>query len=420
MRSHKKTFAVPSTRGITCSLPPIAKSRKDINVNHNKECLATSKKVCSLSLLLHSLPLRSLTISPLCHFFFFTFFLLRRRALFISSIFTLSFTPSHSFFFLDHSLSYPSFFFARASYGHLLLMREGTTFTIQKSHDTWYVGKETNNSDIRRSHLPQRGNQLLSTANGWQRSWPITPTVFYHQRLARMVWCILFLRLLDHGPIGMSTTHHDARDIMRGDNSMDCLDFEDKLEILDLCCGPATWLCGTCPKYPNCNFTGIDMSSNWPQSIRPANIRTKQANILKGLPFSDKTFGKTFATPLIPLLLNFTCFCHRLHSNAVRQRFEEAWGRKRERANRMLIIHLVQQTCRTRLQTWPASICAVRSPTRSQNRWVLSVDRFWPQGKRRHSFIPVHCKKKNVTQPYNVRTPLWANSRENASGSSLW
>lgn len=70
------------------------------------------------------------------------------------------------------------------------------------------------------------------------------------------------------------------------------LDFQNKnLQVLDLCCGPATWLCETSLEYPNCQFTGVDMCSLWPQIIRPVNLTFTEANILQGIPFPDKTFG---------------------------------------------------------------------------------------------------------------------------------
>ncbi|CAO3655878.1 unnamed protein product [Mucor fragilis] len=69
------------------------------------------------------------------------------------------------------------------------------------------------------------------------------------------------------------------------------LDFQNEgLEVLDVCCGPATWLCETSLEYPNCNFTGIDMCSLWPQVIRPVNLTFTEANVLQGIPYPDKTF----------------------------------------------------------------------------------------------------------------------------------
>ncbi|KAI8339500.1 S-adenosyl-L-methionine-dependent methyltransferase [Chlamydoabsidia padenii] len=69
------------------------------------------------------------------------------------------------------------------------------------------------------------------------------------------------------------------------------LDFHgDGLQILDVCCGPATWLCETSLDYPSCQFVGIDMSNIWPQVIRPANLEFIEASVLSGLPFPDKTF----------------------------------------------------------------------------------------------------------------------------------
>ncbi|KAI7905052.1 S-adenosyl-L-methionine-dependent methyltransferase [Cokeromyces recurvatus] len=73
--------------------------------------------------------------------------------------------------------------------------------------------------------------------------------------------------------------------------ALKALDFQNhELEVLDVCCGPATWLCETSLEYPNCHFTGIDMCSLWPQIIRPINLNFTEANILQGIPYPDKSF----------------------------------------------------------------------------------------------------------------------------------
>lgn len=66
------------------------------------------------------------------------------------------------------------------------------------------------------------------------------------------------------------------------------------LDILDVCCGPATWLCETSLEYPNCHFAGIDMCSLWPQVIRPVNLSFTEADVLQGLPYPDKSFGTIY------------------------------------------------------------------------------------------------------------------------------
>ncbi|KAI7853078.1 S-adenosyl-L-methionine-dependent methyltransferase [Circinella umbellata] len=62
------------------------------------------------------------------------------------------------------------------------------------------------------------------------------------------------------------------------------------LTILDVCCGPATWLCETSLEYNNSQFTGVDMSDVWPKDIRPVNLQFRRANVLNGIPFPDQHF----------------------------------------------------------------------------------------------------------------------------------
>ncbi|OBZ85481.1 Demethylmenaquinone methyltransferase [Choanephora cucurbitarum] len=70
------------------------------------------------------------------------------------------------------------------------------------------------------------------------------------------------------------------------------LDFQnDQLNVLDVCCGPATWLCETSLEYPNSKFIGVDMCSLWPQIIKPVNLSFSEANVLQGIPYPDKSFA---------------------------------------------------------------------------------------------------------------------------------
>ncbi|KAI8047393.1 S-adenosyl-L-methionine-dependent methyltransferase [Gilbertella persicaria] len=74
-------------------------------------------------------------------------------------------------------------------------------------------------------------------------------------------------------------------------DALKLLDFQNnQLNVLDVCCGPATWLCETSLEYPNCQFAGIDMCSLWPQIIRPVNLNFTEANVLQGIPYPDKSF----------------------------------------------------------------------------------------------------------------------------------
>ncbi|KAG1474076.1 hypothetical protein G6F56_000568 [Rhizopus delemar] len=68
------------------------------------------------------------------------------------------------------------------------------------------------------------------------------------------------------------------------------IDLENGAKVLDLGCGPGTWIMDMATEHPNSDFTGIDMSDVFPSNIRPANVSFKLANVLDGLPFEDHTF----------------------------------------------------------------------------------------------------------------------------------
>ncbi|ORE16249.1 S-adenosyl-L-methionine-dependent methyltransferase [Rhizopus microsporus] len=68
------------------------------------------------------------------------------------------------------------------------------------------------------------------------------------------------------------------------------LDFEKGVKILDLGCGPGTWIMDMATEYPNSEFVGIDMCDVFPTNIRPANVTFQVSNALDGLPFEDNSF----------------------------------------------------------------------------------------------------------------------------------
>ncbi|KAG9293460.1 hypothetical protein G9A89_009184 [Geosiphon pyriformis] len=62
------------------------------------------------------------------------------------------------------------------------------------------------------------------------------------------------------------------------------------LKILDIGCGPGTWILDMANEYPFCKFTALDMSSINSSQIKPGNVTCIQHNILLGLPFKDHSF----------------------------------------------------------------------------------------------------------------------------------
>ncbi|CAG8514754.1 4555_t:CDS:2 [Acaulospora morrowiae] len=64
----------------------------------------------------------------------------------------------------------------------------------------------------------------------------------------------------------------------------------DGARILDVGCGSGTFLLDMATEFPNSHFIGIDVSSNFPKEIKPANLDFFQSDILEGLPFRDGLF----------------------------------------------------------------------------------------------------------------------------------
>ncbi|RIA99736.1 S-adenosyl-L-methionine-dependent methyltransferase [Glomus cerebriforme] len=69
---------------------------------------------------------------------------------------------------------------------------------------------------------------------------------------------------------------------------------EDKLiqgcKVLDIGCGPGTWLLDLSNKYENSLFFGLDIKSIFPLEIKPNNLEFIEADIFNGLPFRDNEF----------------------------------------------------------------------------------------------------------------------------------
>ncbi|ORZ16071.1 S-adenosyl-L-methionine-dependent methyltransferase [Lobosporangium transversale] len=61
-------------------------------------------------------------------------------------------------------------------------------------------------------------------------------------------------------------------------------------DVLDVGCGPGTWILEMSTEHTETNFTGIDISAVWPTEIRPRNCRFQVVNAIQGLPFEDNTF----------------------------------------------------------------------------------------------------------------------------------
>ncbi|KAG9289505.1 hypothetical protein G9A89_001277 [Geosiphon pyriformis] len=60
--------------------------------------------------------------------------------------------------------------------------------------------------------------------------------------------------------------------------------------ILDVGCGPGTWILEMAAEYPNSSFVGFDIAKIYPQQIKPKNVQFYQANVLEGIKFPEEHF----------------------------------------------------------------------------------------------------------------------------------
>ncbi|GBC08891.1 hypothetical protein RclHR1_08470002 [Rhizophagus clarus] len=66
-------------------------------------------------------------------------------------------------------------------------------------------------------------------------------------------------------------------------------------KVLDIGCGPGTWLLDLSNKYENSYFFGIDFKPVFPQQIKPNNLKFIEADVTDGLSFQDNEFDFTRA-----------------------------------------------------------------------------------------------------------------------------
>jgi ubiquinone/menaquinone biosynthesis C-methylase UbiE len=62
------------------------------------------------------------------------------------------------------------------------------------------------------------------------------------------------------------------------------------LKVLDIGCGPGSWILDMGASYPKSTFVGVDISPVFAQDNKPPNVGFLQHNLLEGLPFPDDTF----------------------------------------------------------------------------------------------------------------------------------
>ncbi|GBB92127.1 hypothetical protein RclHR1_01970009 [Rhizophagus clarus] len=65
---------------------------------------------------------------------------------------------------------------------------------------------------------------------------------------------------------------------------------QEKCKVLDVGCGPGTWLLDLANKYEKCVFYGLDNNPIFPNEIKPGNLNFIKAGMFDGLPFPDNEF----------------------------------------------------------------------------------------------------------------------------------
>ncbi|CAG8558929.1 3997_t:CDS:2 [Acaulospora morrowiae] len=89
----------------------------------------------------------------------------------------------------------------------------------------------------------------------------------------------------------LTVQHYIARSILRSNYCAPVFNvLKNGAKVLDVGCGPGTWLLDMATEFPSSKFFGIDISNMYPQEIKPPNVYFEEADLLEGLPFDDNTF----------------------------------------------------------------------------------------------------------------------------------
>ncbi|KAG2175831.1 hypothetical protein INT44_000309 [Umbelopsis vinacea] len=65
---------------------------------------------------------------------------------------------------------------------------------------------------------------------------------------------------------------------------------QDGATVLDIGCGPGTWLLDLATEYPSSTFHGMDIAPTFPTMIKPPNVTFKIGDALDNLPYRSDTF----------------------------------------------------------------------------------------------------------------------------------
>ncbi|CAB4491469.1 S-adenosyl-L-methionine-dependent methyltransferase [Rhizophagus irregularis] len=146
--------------------------------------------------------------------------------------------------------------------------------------------KKPNNKSRKNSNKPERQNSLESNEETISRISTTTYFISEEVETERLQQYHYLIKHLFDGNF-LSPIHELL-------NSAPC-------KVLDLGCGPGTWVLDMGSTYYNNKksvFVGIDISPTFPNQIKPANTQFIQANILDGLPFENNEFDFVYIRAL--------------------------------------------------------------------------------------------------------------------------
>ncbi|KAI8067058.1 S-adenosyl-L-methionine-dependent methyltransferase [Gongronella butleri] len=126
-----------------------------------------------------------------------------------------------------------------------------------------------------------------------QKSGKAVPTVMRGGREFHDTKSVYWLPSDDEEMDRLIGQHFALKNVFDGNFCKEILDkvpMQSGTRVLDIGCGPGTWIMDVATEYPELKLVGIDLVDVFPSNIRPPNVTFDVGNILDGLAFPDNSF----------------------------------------------------------------------------------------------------------------------------------
>ncbi|KAG9306792.1 hypothetical protein G9A89_005692 [Geosiphon pyriformis] len=182
---------------------------------------------------------------------------------------------------------FASLIFAVILFSNGLLVNAGINVNSPQEGAVWLVGSYqtiTWVGEVIRSKSDISGNN--ATSNTTLANLILPPTVHEIDRLQQLHYTWRW--------VWMTNFSAPVQNLL--------INSRNNVKVLDIGCGPGTWILEMAAEYQNVQFWGIDIFASFPSEIKPPNVHFLKGDALNGLPFENENFDfvvmRNFASSL--------------------------------------------------------------------------------------------------------------------------